>query len=410
MQYYGSSYRKKLIFYNKRKKMLWKQLSKVPNMLLGKRGLRKAVLRFREIKRALKILFKLICRGNIHKLLNKVTTKIIKLWAKCVNNSNAMTKLCNKYYKISGLKIPICDFLFKNKMISTKMEKYSITTPRCYKKNKINRVTNKTSKSTHESMCSSNPNDHYVIDLYDETHIQTPFNGSFLSKNNDSTCESNYNSTQSSDCGRTNENDDLNSNSYLDNDMPSFETLEYDEDEVNESIKNCYLYNGYVNATTYKNSEEYKFLNHHLNEEKNKCADIAIDVSPRSYYDKQLEREKDKREACSQSEQEEDWDQTDAEIKHTQRKKRKRKNKIYEIYNSETTMTQNVYCENYLNENYSSSCDCSSEHSDDDLSANDFTDSDFDDNYFDDVCENDFVCSYSVHSYEAIQSAHDESS
>ncbi|EUD66028.1 hypothetical protein C922_03498 [Plasmodium inui San Antonio 1] len=408
MQYYGSRYRRKLIFYNKRK-VLWKQLSKVPNMLLGKRGLRKAVLRFREIKRELKFLFKSICRGNIRKLLNRVTTKIIKLWAKCVNNSNEITKLCNEYYKISGVKIPICDFFFKNKMISTKMEKYSIATPR-YKKNKNNGVTNKTSKMTHESMYSSNPNDHYIIDLYDETHIQTPFNGSFLSKNNDSTCESNYNMTESSDCGRTNENEDLNSNSYLDNDMPSLQTLEYDEDEVNESIKNCYLYNGYVNATTYKNSEEYKFLNHHLNEERNKCADIAIDVSRQSYYDEHFEREKGKREACNESEQEKDSDQENAEIKQTQTKKRKRKNKIYEIYNSETTMTQNVYCENYLNENYSSSYDCSSEHSDDDISANDFTDSDSDDNYFDDIFENDSVCNYSVHSYEAIQNAQDESS
>lgn len=383
-------------------KMLWKQLSKVPNMLLGKRGLRKAALRFRTIKRALKLLLKLIRTGNIHKLLNGVTTQIIKLWAKCVNNSNAIMKLCNEYYNISGLKVPICDFFFKNKMISTKMDKYSIATPRCYKKRKNNGVTNKSRKSTHENICSSNSNDHYIIDLYNETHIQTPFNGSFLSKNNDSTCESNCNSTQSSDCGGANENEDLKSNSYLDNDIPSLETLEYDEDEVNESIKNCYLYNGYVNATTYKNSEEYKFLNHHLNEEKNKCADIAIDVSPQSYYDEQLEREKDKREACSLSKQEEESDQTDAEIKDTQRKKRKRKNKIYEIYNSETTMTQNLYCENYLNENYSSSYDCSSDYSDDDISANDFTDSDFDDNYFDDVFENDFMCNYSVYSYEAI--------
>ncbi|KJP88754.1 hypothetical protein AK88_01635 [Plasmodium fragile] len=411
MQYYGSSSRKKIIFYNKRMKRLWKQLSKVPNKLLGKRSLRKAVLRFREIKRALKLLFKLTCRRNIHNLLNRVTTKIIELWAKCVNNSNEITKLCNEYYNISGFKIPICDFFFKNKMISTKMEKYSMATPRCYKKNKNNGVTSKTSKSTHKSMCSSNVNDHYIIDLYNETHIQTPFNGSFVSKNNDSTCESTYNSTHSSDCGRTNENEDLNSNSYLDNDMPSIETLEYDEDEVNESIKNCYLYNGYVNATTYKNSEEYKFLNHHLNEEKNKCADIAIDISPQSYYHEQLEREMDKPEACSQSEQEEDSDQTDEEIKYTHRKKRKRKNKIYEIYNSETTMTQNLYCENYLNENYySSSYDCSSEQSDDDISANDFTDSDFDDNYFDDFFENDSVCNYTIHTYEAIQSAQDESS
>ncbi|GAW83688.1 hypothetical protein, conserved [Plasmodium gonderi] len=382
--------------------MLWKHFSKVPHMLLGKGGIRKTVLKFMEIKRAFKLIFKLIYRSNFHKFLNKVTTKIIKLYAKCVNNSSVFRKLCNKYYKISHLKITICDFFFKNKIINAKLKKCSIIKPRCYKQNKINGITNKMNKYTEEGICAEESNDHYVIDLYNETHLQTPFNNAYVLKSNDSTFESNCNTTQSSDCGRTNENDETSNSSYLDNDMLSFETLEYDEDEVNENIKNCYLYNGYVNVKSYKNSEEYKFLNH-LNEEKNKCVDIAIDVSPQCYYDEQLENEKGERAASGKREKEENCNQTDDEMKHAYKKRRKRKNKIYEIYNSETTVKQNIYCENYLNDNYSSSYDCSSEYNDD-TSVNDFSD-----NYFDDISENSFLCQYSVNSYDTIQSAQDES-
>ncbi|KAI4835020.1 hypothetical protein MKS88_005703 [Plasmodium brasilianum] len=384
--------------------MLWKHFSRIPHELLGKGGLKKLALKVSVIKETFKIVLDLICRSYSTTILNKSTTKFINLYTKYIYN-NVFAILCNNtYYKISNYKQPISNFFLRNKIINRKLERIKITTyeDKIIKK-KGNAVKNKTNIYT-EEIYENNPSEHYIIDLYNnETHLEPEYSSSFFLNNQISTCESNYNTTQSSDDSRTNENDDLYSSSYLENGMLSYETLEYDEDEANESIKNCYLYNGYTNATTYKNSEEYKFLKNRLNDKKRDFVNIAIDVSSQC-YDHQGEDEQSESGSCNSSKREKNLENSDKEIKEIYKKKRrKKKRKIYEIYNTETTVEQNMYCANYLNEYYSSSYDCTSEESDN-ISRNDSADNDFHDNYSADVFENDCLCHYSAHSYDTIHS------
>ncbi|SBT49447.1 hypothetical protein, conserved [Plasmodium ovale wallikeri] len=370
--------------------MLWEYFSGIANKLLGKQGLKEFVPKFREVKQTFKIVFDLTCRGVFSKVLNKQRIKFINIYAKYVYN-NVVAKLCNSFYKTSNFKIHTRDFVSKNKIISRKIEKCAIAA--CYNKKKKGGIIKNDANEYTKDMHGLEQNDHYIIDLYNETHLQTEQCNSFLLKNKIPRCESNYNTTQSSDCGKTNESDEINSISCLENDMLSFETLEYDEDEVNESIKNCYLYNGYINASTYKNSDEYKFLKHHLDEEKNHCLNIEIDI-PSQGYDEQVE---------SEHEEKEIWIQADHGLDEIdENKRKKKKKKIYEIYNTETTMIENMYCENYLNENYSSSYESTSEDSDD-IDGDDYTDG-FEHSCLEDIYENDFLCHSRTNSYDTIES------
>ncbi|SBS98451.1 conserved Plasmodium protein, unknown function [Plasmodium ovale] len=379
--------------------MLWEYFSGIANKLLGKQGLKELVPKFRDVKQIFKIVFGITCRGVFSKVLSKQRTKFINIYAKYVYN-NVVAKLCNSFNKISNFKIHTRDFVSKNKIISRKIEKCAIT--EFYNKKKKGDIIKNDANEQTKDMHGLEQNDHYIIDLYNETHLQAELCNSFLLKNKIPTSESNYNTTQSSDCGKTNKSDEINSISYLENDMLSFETLEYDEDEVNESIKNCYLYNGYINASTYKNSDEYKFLKHHLDEEKNHCLNIEIDI-PSQGYDEQVESEHEEKEIWTQANHGHD------KIDEKKRKRKEKKKKIYEIYNTETTVIQNMYCENYLNENYSSSYECTSEDSEDsedsdDIDGDDYTDG-FEHSHLEDIYENDFLCNYRTNSYDTIESA-----
>lgn len=198
------------------------------------------------------------------------------------------------------------------------------------KKNYINKY-----RDTHyeKDFYNLDGSENYVIDLYDETSLPYKLQLINYDKLNNKTLsfdsDSDNKATHCSETSKTNENETC-----------SYENLEYDEDEANESIKNCYLYNGYINATIYKKSEEYKFLRERLAFEKNDNLKISIETDS--------EREND----CSE------WEKINIKRrinnKLRNRENRKKKTK-YEIYNSEITEKQNLYCTNYLNENFNSS-------------------------------------------------------
>ncbi|CRH02739.1 conserved Plasmodium protein, unknown function [Plasmodium relictum] len=368
--------------------MSWNNFSRMLDKLLGKQRLKKSRLKIRKIRKKFKTVFNFILGNYFNKILNKLTKKLVNnLYVKYIFNTFA--RLYNKNYNISDLKLHFYHFSLKNKLNNGTLEKYKIGT--CDTKKKKYRITKDKVHKCLESSCVLEPNEHYVIDLYGGAYLQNEHNNSLLLNNKAFSFESDYNTTQFSDYSRIKEIDRLTSSSYLENDTSSFENIEYDEDEANESIKNCYLYNGYINATTYKKSEEYKFLKYHLKKKKNSSANVEIDI-PSEHSDEYIESENDNRIDVN-FEQKEDK-------KTINKKRKKEKKKIYEIYNTETTMKQNIYCANYLNENYSSSYDSTSEVS----SENDFIDKDFHSDYFEDIYGNDFLHHCSVHSYDTIQS------
>ncbi|CRG96949.1 conserved Plasmodium protein, unknown function [Plasmodium gallinaceum] len=377
--------------------MSWKQFSRVLSKLLGKQGLKKSRLKFREIKKNFKIVFNLIFGNYFNQILNKPTKGLISnFFVKYIFNTFA--SLYNKNYKIGDFKLFICHFFLKNKL-NGKLAKCKIGTH--YTKKKKYKIIKDNISKCLESSYGLEPNEHYIIDMYDETHLHNEYHNTFLLNNKTFSFELDYNTTQMDDYGRINENDRLNSSSYLENDILSFDNIEYDEDEANESIKNCYLYNGYINADTYKNSEEYKFLKNHLKQKKDSIINIEIGI-PSEYCDKQIKSESGS-ECESENKSDINSEENENEDKKMINKKRKKqKKKIYEIYNTETTIKQNIYCANYLNENYSSSYDYASEESS--SSRSDFIDKDFYDEYFGDNYGNDFLCHCSVRSYDTFQS------
>ncbi|CDO65587.1 conserved Plasmodium protein, unknown function [Plasmodium reichenowi] len=372
--------------------MLWKNYSRALYKTMGRTGLKKIFVKYRRTKKNVKLLFNFVYRNYyFNKILRKSIKNFINLYVQYIYN--AFANFYHKYCNASNIKLYIYQIFFNNKIENRRKVKkknqmkeanYGDVNNQKRKKNK-KLIKSNTYKSI-EDLCRTKPNDHYIITLYNGTHLQNDHMNSSVSKNKTFKCKSNDSTTHSSDYSRNYENnDEINSSSCLENEILSFETLEYDEDEANEIIKNCYLYNGYVDANTYKNSDEYKFLKDHIKPEKKSYVNIDIDMSSQC-YDEQVENyyEKDK----------EQIDQNDKENKNILRKRKKLKQKrIYEIYNSEITNKENMYYENYLNENYTSSYNYTSEDSND-YSCSTFTDNELEDNFIIGLYGNNFRCNF----------------
>lgn len=243
-----------------------------------------------------------------------------------------------------------------------------------------------------EALNHLDTNENYVIDLYDETSLPHDLQLIYCDESNDKTSSFDYDSvykeTHYGENSRNNESETC-----------SYENLEYDEDEANESIKNCYLYNGYINAATYKKSDEYKFLRECLALEKNDSLKINIETDSENEYAGGA------------------WEKRNIKKRITKRLRnreiRKKKKTKYEIYNSEITEKQNLYCTNYLNENFNSSssfssvsCSCLSDISSDENiysgseKSNAYTNS----SYFENESMNDYVENSSTCSDDSAES------
>ncbi|VWU52193.1 conserved protein, unknown function [Hepatocystis sp. ex Piliocolobus tephrosceles] len=376
--------------------MLWKKKLGTTCETSGRQELKQLVPNFNCVKQTVNIFFNVIYR-RVYGILSKCRVHL-KTRTKYIYY-NTIEKLYILCVKLSHFKIYNHTIYFISDMINKKLKKH-ILVASCEKKKKKNDIKNDIKKNINKKLKDINElksNNHYIIDLYNETFLQNELNDCSL-RNDKLNDELNYNTTLSCDDSISSENCELSSNSCLKkNDASSSETLEYDEQEVNESIKNCYLYNGYINADTYKKSEEYKFLKHHLNEQKNNCSNISIDVSSQS-YDGQLQIE---------SGQDDDFEEKADDVRiqiYKNENKHKNKKYIYKIYDTDTTAMQNMYCEQYLDENYySSSYYCSSEDSDY-IDEDDYTDNDYQNNYLEYMHENNYLCNYSLNSYDTIES------
>ncbi|SCM26659.1 conserved Plasmodium protein, unknown function [Plasmodium chabaudi chabaudi] len=368
--------------------MLWEQNLSETYKLLGKKWIQNFIYNIGEAKETAKICMHLIFRGYFSKIINTRKIHLINLYVKYICN-HAIAKFGNKHHKGVNLKNPISDFFFKYTM-NKKIEKNTITLYTYKKKSDL--ITSDVHYST-KGICTLEPSDeHYVINLYNETYAQDELKTS-LNKEKPVRWESSYSITEYSEYEKSSESDKAtNSSSYFGNSMLNFETLEYDEDEVNENIKNCYLYNGYINASTYKKSGEYKFLKNHLNEDKNVTLNIEIDSSSQSYNE----------ETDQESKLEGNYEKTSHGLNDRYKRGiRVKKNKIYEVYNTETTTLENMYYENYLNENYSSSYGYTSDNSDD-INESDFIDNDFNHSNLNDKYQKNSWCQYSINSFDTI--------
>ncbi|CXJ24405.1 conserved Plasmodium protein, unknown function [Plasmodium berghei] len=362
--------------------MLWEQFLSETYKLLWEKWIKLFIYNIGEVKETTKMCMHLIFQGYFSKIINTRKIHLVNLYVKYICN-HVITKFGNKQHKGIKLKNPISD-LFSKYIMNKKIEKNTITLYSYKKKSDL--ITSDVNYSTKKICPLESSDEHCVINLYNEIYPQDELNTS-LNKEKPIKCESNCNITEYSEYEKCYESDKAtNSSSCFGNSMLNFETLEYDEDEVNENIKNCYLYNGYINASMYKKSGEYKFLKNHLNEDKNITLNIEIDASSQSY------NEETDQEGKLEGNYEKNNHELNEEYKRGIRVKKK---KIYEIYNTETTTLENMYYENYLNENYSSSYGYTSDNSDD-INESDFIDNDFNHNNLNDKYQQNSWCQYNI--------------